>query len=126
MLLVCDDAQWLDRESLDVLAFVGRRLHADGIVALFALRDDTRRPPALDGRPELRSAGCRRPMRWRCSWTTPAAGSTRSWAERIIAEAGGQSAALRELARGLMSWRRGFAGPPALGRRLEARFLRRG
>ena len=39
MLLVIDDAQWLDDESARVLTFVARRLHADPIAMLFALRD---------------------------------------------------------------------------------------
>jgi DNA-binding CsgD family transcriptional regulator len=39
LLLVIDDAHWLDDESARVLAFVARRLHADPIVMLFAVRD---------------------------------------------------------------------------------------
>ena len=40
MLLVIDDAQWLDDESAHVLTFVARRLHADPVAMLFAVRDN--------------------------------------------------------------------------------------
>lgn len=44
LLCVVDDAQWLDRESAAVLAFVARRLHADAIAILFAVREPSDRP----------------------------------------------------------------------------------
>jgi hypothetical protein len=52
--LVCliDDAQWLDRASIQVLAFIGRRLAAERFALVFAVRE----PSAvleLDGLPEL-------------------------------------------------------------------------
>jgi DNA-binding CsgD family transcriptional regulator len=40
LLVVVDDAHWLDRSSQDVLTFVARRLEAEPIVLLIALRDD--------------------------------------------------------------------------------------
>jgi len=57
LLCVIDDVQWLDQESADVLAFVARRLHADAISMLFAVRDPTERRVGLEGLPELRVGG---------------------------------------------------------------------
>ena len=39
LLLVVEDAQWLDRPSSDVLAFIARRIESDPIVMLVATRD---------------------------------------------------------------------------------------
>ena len=38
LLVVVDDAQWADESSLDRLAFAARRLHAESVLVLFALR----------------------------------------------------------------------------------------
>src|SRR6187200_783444 len=52
--LVCvvDDAQWLDRVSVETLSFVGRRLLAERIGLVFALRDSGA-DHVLHGLPEL-------------------------------------------------------------------------
>ena len=54
VLVLLDDAAWFDRESDLALGFAARRLHAEGVVLLFAVRDDPTRPYALPGVPELR------------------------------------------------------------------------
>ncbi|MBY8881036.1 AAA family ATPase [Actinacidiphila acidipaludis] len=53
LLCVVDDAQWLDRASVDALAFAARRLDAEGVVMLFAARDGEGAFTA-PGLPELR------------------------------------------------------------------------
>jgi DNA-binding CsgD family transcriptional regulator/tetratricopeptide (TPR) repeat protein len=50
---VLDDAAWFDRASCDALAFAARRLHAEGLVLLFAVRDAPGRSFALPGVEEL-------------------------------------------------------------------------
>jgi len=56
LLVVVDDAQWVDDPSIDALAFVARRLHAEGIVLLIGRRAGEG-SPALDGLPSLRLRG---------------------------------------------------------------------
>lgn len=57
ILIVAEDAQWLDRPTSDVLTFVARRLESDPIAMLLAVRDD-RQSPLLDaGLKELRLKG---------------------------------------------------------------------
>ena len=54
VLALLDDAAWFDHESGHALGFAARRLHAEGVVLLFAVRDEPDRPYALPGVPELR------------------------------------------------------------------------
>jgi DNA-binding CsgD family transcriptional regulator len=43
ILLVADDAQWLDQATYEVLGFISRRLSSDPVVLLVAMRDDFNR-----------------------------------------------------------------------------------
>ena len=61
LLCVVDDAQWLDQASAQVLGFVGRRLLAESIGLVFAVRTPGALPGALPGHlaglPELQLGG---------------------------------------------------------------------
>ena len=56
LLCLVDDAQWLDQPSAEALLFAARRLEAEAIALLVAVRDDEARPFATPGLPELRLA----------------------------------------------------------------------
>ena len=56
LLCLIDDSQWLDQASLDALTFAARRLHSEGVVMLFSLRDGV--PGGqITGLPRLRVQG---------------------------------------------------------------------
>jgi DNA-binding NarL/FixJ family response regulator len=55
-LCLVDDAHWLDQASADALLFSARRLEAEPVVLLLAVRDDPERPFAAPGIRELRPA----------------------------------------------------------------------
>jgi len=57
LLCLVDDAHWLDHESAAALAFLARRLYADSIVMVFAVREPAPSSALLEGLPELRLAG---------------------------------------------------------------------
>ena len=54
LLVVAEDAHWLDRPTTDVLAFVARRVNLEPIVLLLAVRDDATNPFETADLPELR------------------------------------------------------------------------
>jgi predicted ATPase len=97
LLCVIDDTQWLDLESADVLAFVARRLYADRIAFLFAVREPTERRVPLAGLPELNigglSNGDAREL-LACVAAGPLDGQV---SQRIIAETQGNPLAILEL-----------------------------
>jgi hypothetical protein len=57
VLCVVDDAQWLDRTSADVLAFIARRMNADRVAFLFGVREPSGERLDLEGLRSLRVSG---------------------------------------------------------------------
>jgi len=53
LLVVADDAHWLDRASADVLAFAGRRIAAEPMAMLLTSRDGADNPFEGSGIPDL-------------------------------------------------------------------------
>ena len=133
LLCVVDDAQWLDRVSAQTLAFVGRRLLAERVALVFAVREPAT-PPAtnddqLNGLPELAIRGLRvRDARALLESAVPGRLDERV-RDRIVAETRGNPLALLELPRGLTAAELagGFVRPDArpLSGRIEQMFLRR-
>jgi DNA-binding CsgD family transcriptional regulator len=54
LLVLVDDAQWLDQASADALVFAARRLEAEALALVFAARDADDHPFVARGFPELR------------------------------------------------------------------------
>jgi DNA-binding CsgD family transcriptional regulator len=127
LLCVVDDAQWLDRESASVLAFVARRLHADSVAVLFGLRDPWDRPTGLDNLPGLQLQGLPA-TEGRQLLAAEIPGLDGPVSQRIVAETQGNPLALIEAARELTPGQLAGEAPLPellpLGRRLEDRFLR--
>lgn len=130
LIFVVDDAQWIDRVSAQTLAFVARRLIAEPVAMIFAVRDDgDERGDELAGLPELTIAGL-------------SAGDARALLDsvilgrldnqvrdRIVAETRGNPLALLELPKGLTveELAGGFGRPDLrpLAGQIEQTFLRR-
>jgi DNA-binding CsgD family transcriptional regulator len=127
--LVCvvDDAQWQDRESVQTLAFVARRLLAESVALIFAVREPSD-GLEMAGLPQMVVAGLddgdarilldsaiRGPLDDRLR-------------DRIVAEARGNPLALLELPRGLtpaeLAGGFGLPGVIPLATRIEQSFLR--
>ena len=128
--LVCvvDDAQWLDQASARTLAFVARRLMAESVALVFAVRDADDEQ-TFAGLPELIVGGLNDEDARGVLGLAIAGRVDERVIDRIVAETRGNPLALLELPRGLsaaeLAGGFGVSSTQPLSARLEQSFLGR-
>ena len=127
LLCVVDDAHCLDDESLAVLGFVARRLHAERIAMLFASRGQDDSAP-LEGIPTRLIQGLVDDEAHELLRLVVDGPLDVAVAQRVVAESMGSPMALVEIGKGLSEHQllsdELWSGPLPLSGRLEAHFLR--
>ncbi|HET6367496.1 MAG TPA: hypothetical protein VFG27_09745, partial [Pseudomonadales bacterium] len=126
LLCVVDDGQWLDEASAQVLGFVARRLLAESVAVVFAMREPSEE---FRGLPELVVEGLRDQDAGELLASVIRGPLDDRIRDRIVAETRGNPLALLELPRGLMpaELAGGFGLPDAmaLSGRIEENFQQR-
>lgn len=128
LLTIIDDAQWVDPESLEALAFWGRRLQADPIALIFGQRSAAESATVLDDFPRLDLEPLDTAATRELLASMAVDVLDRDIIERIIDETEGNPLALVEMAKEIRSDDLvGAAASPQplpIGRKLEQRYLR--
>jgi DNA-binding CsgD family transcriptional regulator len=128
LLCVVDDAQWLDAASAQVLGFVARRLLAESIAIVFAVRDPSDERE-LAGLSELRLTGLDDEDAHALLAEIVSGRLDAGVGDRIVAETHGNPLAILELSRGMTSAELagGFALPDAadVPAQIEERYRQR-
>src|SRR5262245_17557928 len=124
ILLVADDAQWLDQATYDVLAFISRRLSSDPVVLLVGMRDDFNRSLGDSSTQRLRLSGIDETDAEHLL-DAHAPGLPAELRSRFLEEASGNPLALVELPRGERTTEAGDATWLPLTGRLERAFSSR-
>ena len=126
VLALADDLQWLDEASREALLFAARRLDAEGVVLLFGLRDGEGLDAGALGLDALRLSGLDDAS---ARAVLAAEGLAPQVTEKLVAAAGGNPLALREIPRGLTAEQRAghdlTLAPLRPGETLERAFRRR-
>jgi hypothetical protein len=126
LLCVVDDAQWLDRASAQVLAFVARRLLAEPVGLIFAARDPAEQ---FGGIADLELRGLAEQDARMLLRSAVPFGLDEQVQGRILAETQGNPLALLELPRGLspaqLAGGFGLTGAQAVPGRIEESYRRR-
>jgi DNA-binding CsgD family transcriptional regulator len=128
VLALADDLQWLDEASREALLFAARRLDAEGVVLLFGLRDGEGIDAAALGLDTLRLTGLDEESA-RAVLAAEGADLAPQVTAKLVAAAGGNPLALREIPRGLSAEQRAgrdlTLAPLRPGDTLERAFRRR-
>jgi DNA-binding CsgD family transcriptional regulator len=126
LIAIVDDAQWLDAASEQALTFVARRLGAESVGLVLAVRRSADETP-FDGLAELVVHGLDDADAQALLEAVVAGPLDERVRDRIVAETRGIPLALMELPRGRtaseLAGGFGMAGGPALSGRIEERFL---
>jgi DNA-binding CsgD family transcriptional regulator len=129
VMLLVDDAHWLDGASADALAFCARRVALEPIALLFAARENGPASLATSGLPRRRLPGLDRASAAGLLRSAAGAEVSDAVAERVRLATGGNPLALCEIGRSLTHAQLSGSEPlPAalpIGRDLEAALRRR-
>jgi DNA-binding CsgD family transcriptional regulator len=129
VLCLVDDAQWLDQVSVEVLAFIARRLYADRVGALFTVREGEEEAAALAGLPELVLGGLPGEVAGKLLAVSAAAPVDGRVSAQIVSGVAGNPLALVELAGeltpGELSGAVPLSWPLRFGGRLEELYMAR-
>jgi DNA-binding CsgD family transcriptional regulator len=124
VLVLAEDAQWLDRPTTEVLAFVARRLQSDPVVLLAAVREGYPSPLADAGLPQHRLGGLA-PAEAMTLLDASAQQLSPAIRDRLLSEAAGNPLALMELPITAARLDPVAGGSPPLTQRLEQAFAAR-
>jgi class 3 adenylate cyclase/tetratricopeptide (TPR) repeat protein len=97
LLITVDDAQWLDRASTEAIGFVARRLVADPVAVIIAVREGEESPLLAAGLPELSLAGLDRASAAELLLLSGATAASAEVTDRLVQATGGNPLALLEL-----------------------------
>src|SRR5262249_27920384 len=129
LLCLVDDAQWLDAPSATALLFAARRIEAEGLVIVFAVREGEERPFDAPGVPSIKIEALGEADARALLETHAGKGVAAAVRERLLADAAGNPLALLELPAGLTGEQlRGdepLSNPLPIGSGLEGAYVAR-
>jgi DNA-binding CsgD family transcriptional regulator len=129
VLVAVDDAHWLDPSSRDAILFAARRLHAEGIAMMLAIRPESAGPFAVASLPTMTLGGLERPDGQRLLRQAAGDGIHDDVATSLVIAANGNPLALKQLPRLLspaqLNGHEELPDPLPIGADLRQLFLRR-